>query len=84
MPNAQTLEFIVPFDILDERTLTHAMRTQKENAQTLQDEMEVHNREIEQSAYIKMQEELKHLDDMMKYANQMGRNVAFTKRRQWI
>jgi len=78
------LEFIVPYDILDERTLEHARRTRKENLCDIENEIEFHNREIEQSAYIKLQHELRRLDDMMNFANQMGGNITFHKTKEWI
>ncbi|MCL2755925.1 MAG: hypothetical protein FWE45_02620 [Firmicutes bacterium] len=83
-PNPNTLEFIVPYPILDERTLTRAMRTRKENEYEILAEIEEHNKLIEQSAYDAMSQELKRFEDMFSYAYQTGRDVTFAKRREWI
>ena len=80
------LEFIVPFEILDERTVLHAMKTRRENQDAIELEVETNNAKIESSAQRELDSEMRRLGDMFRYAgSRTGHEVNFGKeRRIWI
>jgi len=77
------LEFMVPYENLDERTLYHAMRTRAENSLELELEVETHNALLEQQAMQKLSQQTKHLEDMLAYAERVGGDIEFS-RGEWI
>ncbi|MCL2846850.1 MAG: hypothetical protein FWE38_04120 [Firmicutes bacterium] len=83
-PTVLTMQFVVPYDVLDERTILHARRTRKDNAAEIENEIDLHNRELERSAQNAMDEQLRRLNDMMHYAHRAGHEVTFQKSREWI
>jgi len=81
--HTQALEFTVPYDVLDERTLFHAMRTRAENSYELEREVECHNALLEKQAVALMNKETKRLKDMLDFAEQVGGDTEFS-RGEWI
>lgn len=78
------LEFIVPFDVLDERTLFHAMRTRRENQEELEQEIQSHNRELDERAFNEMRKAVSQLTDMFDYSHRTSHDVTFSKAKEWI
>ena len=83
-PSMQTLEFIVPFETLDERTLWYALKTRVENFESLQDEFDLHNKGIENKALESMNHVARQLSEMFTYAHQTSQDVAFSKPKVWL
>ena len=68
-PHGNTLAFVVPYAELDARTLTFALFTRVENAKKIFNEVEDHNRKIQQElAYNATQNALQQLQEG-NYAN---------------
>lgn len=82
--HTNALEFVVPFQILDYRTIEHAYRTRIHNKSELENQIDEHNRLVEQQASIKMQSSVNQLHDMLNFAHQTSRDVAFVKPKKWI
>jgi len=74
------LEFVVPFDTLDERTIEHAYKTRIENFDDLKSKMDFDNDKLSKSAKV---DELK-LADMMQYANSQVHEVVFGAADNWF
>ena len=83
-PCARSLEFIVPFDELDERTLIHARRTRIENFDALESEIAAGNVELEKSAQRNAGNAAAALGDMMKYAAGQIHEVTFKRNKRWF
>jgi len=79
-----TLEFVVPFDELDERTLQHAQKTRIENFDVLEAEAASVNADIQTSAQRSAAHQSAALHDMMQYAGSQPHEVIFTKTKRWI
>jgi hypothetical protein len=83
-PCARSLEFVVPFDELDERTLEHAERTKIENFDILESEFAETNAELERAAVKSAHGAAAALGDMMKYAGGQIHEVTFKKNKRWF
>jgi len=83
-PCAKSLEFIVPFAELDERTLEYAQKTRVENADALEQEHTKANAELEASAKQSAQRSVSILGDMMNYAAGQVHEVVFKKNKRWF
>ncbi|MCL2569799.1 MAG: hypothetical protein FWE16_01160 [Firmicutes bacterium] len=83
-PNFQSLEFVVPYDELDFRTIRHACRTRIEHHTEIEAYVDNHNNQIIESAYNQMREQISRLGEMLEYASSKGHEVAFTKSQKWI
>ena len=79
------LQFIPPYETLDERALEYAYKTRIENQPDLETQIESHNRELEQSTSHSIEAEQTRLSDMLHYATgRTGQNVIFAKQKTWI
>ena len=83
-PSGRSLEFIVPFAELDERTLEHARKTRIENFDALAAEYADANAELERSAKRRAEQSAAILGDMMKYAWSQVHEVTFKKNKRWF
>jgi len=83
-PCAKSLEFIVPFDFLDERTLEHARKTKIENVDALENEFAACNAEIENLARRHAEDAAATLGDMMRYAASQIHEVTFKRNKRWF
>jgi len=77
--HTKQLEFVVPYDRLDARTLEHARRTRKQNDAQIEAEITKHNNDIQTSAQKKMNGLRRDLEDKLTYAMRAGHEVNFTK-----
>jgi len=73
------LEFIVPYNELDCRTLEYALRTRRENADDIVAETNAHNVNINNSARKSVEHATSRLADMLDFAKSTGHPVTFTK-----
>lgn len=83
-PSFQTLCFISPFELLDERTLEYAYKTKVENFDELEKEFYLQNKQIEQSAKKSAQQSAAVLSDMMQFAGSQVHEVVFCKSSKWF
>lgn len=83
-PSGRTLCFVVPYNELDERTLTHAMRTSKNNFDELVVESDNHNRRIYESAEQTIKQQQSLLADMMEFAASGEQEVVFSRGAKWF
>ena len=83
-PSARSLEFIVPFDHLDERTLEYARKTRVENADAIELEHTKANAELEASVRTRAAQSTAILGDMMDYAAGQVHEVVFKKNKRWF
>lgn len=83
-PSMFSMEFVVPFEELDVRTLEHALATRKENLPDLEEQITRHNIKIENQATIQMNKQTKQLYDMFAYANSVGHDVTFSRAKDWL
>lgn len=83
-PCALSLEFVVPFTELDERTLEYAQKTRIENFDVLEADVARTNAELETSAQRSARATTAILGDMMNYAGNQVHEVRFTKTKRWI
>ena len=84
LPCAMSLQFVVPFDYLDERTLEYAQRTRIENFDAIEAEHAEANAEIEKSAKQSIRQSAYVLGDMMRYAGNQIHEVVFKKSKKWF
>ena len=71
--------FVIPYDKLDCRTLEFALKTRRQNEAQLEQEVDSHNREIEESTNRALKHQRQSLQDMLSYAARTGHTVDFTK-----
>lgn len=83
-PNSVTLQFIVPYDELDERTLEYANKTRIENFDAIDAEHANTNAEIEKTAKRSIQQAAFVLGDMLRYAGNQIHEVVFKKIERWF
>jgi len=83
-PCALSLEFIVPFDELNERTLEYARKTRIENFDAIEAEQIKANAEIQRTAQVQAQKATAILGDMMKYASNQVHEVIFKSNKKWF
>jgi len=77
--HTSALEFIVPYERLDCRTIEYALRTRKQNLDNLEREIESKNKKTEGEAVRNIASKQAILEDMLGYANRTGTLVNFTK-----
>jgi len=73
------LEFVVPYDRLDSRTLDYARETRVQNADFIEKEIHEHNQRISRSCKDNLEKSAIDLKQRLAYAYRTGRPVAFTK-----
>jgi len=83
-PNARSLQFIVPYSELDERTLEYARKTRIENFDAIEAQQAKTNAELEQTARRSAEQTTAILGDMMKYAGGQVHEVIFKKNKRWF
>ena len=83
-PSARSLEFIVPYDELDERTLEYARKTRVENFDAIEAEQTAANAALEAAAKRNAQKSASVLGDMMNYAAGQVEKVVFQKNKRWF
>jgi len=79
-PRISTLQFRVPFEELDERTIEHAFRTRVENSFELEEEIKEHNEMLEQNAQAEMKRQIDKLGDMFEFAYSTSQEIEFNSR----
>ena len=77
--HTRALEFVVPYDKLDTRTLEYAFKTRRENADAIETEINEHNAAVEKAALQSLEHASIALEDMLTYANRASHPVLFTK-----
>jgi hypothetical protein len=83
-PCARSLQFIVPYDYLDERTLEYAWETRIENFDQIEQQQTKANAEITAAAKKKAEQTAHCLGDMLKYATNQVHGVTFKKNKRWF
>jgi len=83
-PCLQTLAFVVPYDVLDERTLEYARKTRIENSDETEREVHAHNAELEHDFTEKVENCGLVLADMLSYAAEQNEPVTFTGTNKWF
>ena len=68
-PTAMTFAFGVPYDTLDMRTIEHAMRTRRENADALEKEAEAENRRVRGAAMERVEAIERELAERLRFAD---------------
>ncbi|MCL2851073.1 MAG: hypothetical protein FWE01_01790 [Firmicutes bacterium] len=84
VPSVLSMQFCVPYDVLDERTIEYAWTTRIENSFDIEEDMLEHNKNLEQSAINRMQDQLRTLEDMFEFANGTSCEIEFSKPVEWI
>jgi len=74
-----SIAFVVPYELLDSRTLEYALKTRVQNADIIDNEIALHNEQIVTTAKQNIDKAAVELKDMLSYANRTGHTVAFTK-----
>jgi hypothetical protein len=77
--HTREMEFVVPFDRLDIRTILHALKTRAQNADAIEKEIADHNTRLGKRAEEKFVGARAELADMFAFANRAGRKVDFTR-----
>jgi len=72
-------EFIIPYETLDCRTLDYALKTRRQNAHQIEQEINANNESVKQSASRKMEQATIELEDMLAYSMRAGHTVNFTR-----
>ena len=83
VPSLFSMQFRVPFEELDERTVEHAWITRVENSNDLEDGIEKHNEMLEQSAKREMEKQIDKLADMFDFAYSTSQEIEFNKTSKW-
>lgn len=76
--------FVIPFDLLDERTLSFTRQTRRENADKIEQDINESNERLEQDRQNKLTELEYKLTDMLRYANTKEYEVTFGKEQLWF
>lgn len=82
-PCTMSLEFVIPFNELDSRTLEYARVTRIENFDVIEAEQAASNMEIEKSAKQSIEQSTAIFGDMMEYAGNQVHEVVFKKNKKW-
>jgi len=77
--HTKQLEFVVPYDCLDSRTLELARKSRKQNADAIERELERHNDDVACREQKRFEIRRFDLEDMLAFAMRKGSTIRFNK-----